>query len=268
MVSFFSLGKLGRLGNQLWQIASTIGIADSNGHDYVFPEWEYKKYFYNHLPTLKEYPSSHNAYITQNEVHHHYSKYNLDPDKNYCLHGFFQSEKYFKNCKEDVLKYFQFKEGIVTKCRKKLSDISNGNNKVKLIGLHVRRGDYVDQKHNFEYLTMEYYGWAISHFLKLYGDNVIFVVCSDSISSCVADFYSQFHSCNFYYSKDFNEVEDLCLLSICDGIICANSSFSSWAAILGDNPNKVIIQPKKWFGSYLSKTHSAKDVYCEKAILL
>ena len=39
MVTFAQLGRYGRLGNQMFQVASTIGIAKANGYDYVFPEW-------------------------------------------------------------------------------------------------------------------------------------------------------------------------------------------------------------------------------------
>ncbi len=39
------VGQLGRLGNQLWQIASTIGIAARTGEDVQFPPWDYEPYF-------------------------------------------------------------------------------------------------------------------------------------------------------------------------------------------------------------------------------
>ena len=38
MVTFANLGRYGRLGNQMFQIASTIGIAKANGYEYAFPE--------------------------------------------------------------------------------------------------------------------------------------------------------------------------------------------------------------------------------------
>jgi HemY protein len=39
MVTFLDLGKMGRLGNQMFQIASTIGVALQNGKDFSFPDW-------------------------------------------------------------------------------------------------------------------------------------------------------------------------------------------------------------------------------------
>lgn len=43
MLTYSKLGQCGRLGNQLWQIMSTVGIA---GEDSVsFPRWEYERWF-------------------------------------------------------------------------------------------------------------------------------------------------------------------------------------------------------------------------------
>ena len=44
-ISFSQLGKHGRLGNQLFQIASTLGMAEKYGAEVVFPSWSYENYF-------------------------------------------------------------------------------------------------------------------------------------------------------------------------------------------------------------------------------
>ena len=45
MLTFENLGKLGRLGNQMFQIASVIGIAKRSAIGFCFPEWEYQEFF-------------------------------------------------------------------------------------------------------------------------------------------------------------------------------------------------------------------------------
>ena len=45
MLIFSNLGKKGNFGNHMFQIASTIGIATKNGHDFAFPKWKYATYF-------------------------------------------------------------------------------------------------------------------------------------------------------------------------------------------------------------------------------
>ena len=45
MISFSQLGNLGRLGNQLFQMAVTMSLAFDNNDKYLFSHWKYEKYF-------------------------------------------------------------------------------------------------------------------------------------------------------------------------------------------------------------------------------
>jgi hypothetical protein len=55
MITFSNLGKYGNLGNQLFQIASLIGLGERFGHHIILPEWQYCNHFDNIPPT---YPVS------------------------------------------------------------------------------------------------------------------------------------------------------------------------------------------------------------------
>ena len=47
IITFPKLGKMGRLGNCLFQIAATIGCAKDHGFSFLFPDWEFASRFPN-----------------------------------------------------------------------------------------------------------------------------------------------------------------------------------------------------------------------------
>ena len=53
------------------------------------------------------------------------------------------------------------------------------------------------------------------------------------------------------------------LMRLCRHFIIANSSFSWWGAWLSDNPDKIVIAPKKWFRFSF---HNTRDLIPEKWI--
>jgi hypothetical protein len=94
-------------------------------------------------------------------------------------------------------------------------------------------------------------------------DNPYYVIFSDDPEYCKTLFAA---SENVLYIDNNDPYVDLCLMSMCDHNIIANSSFSWWGAWLNKNPNKKVIAPKQWFGSAYS--HNTKDLYCNKWIVM
>ena len=103
MIAYKSIGNNGRIGNQLFQIASTIGVAIENGHDFIFNDSEIFKY----LPKLQKYTTNqfNNINNTYFEPDFCYQDIKINTSENVFLHGYFQSYKYFWEYKDEIKKY-------------------------------------------------------------------------------------------------------------------------------------------------------------------
>lgn len=221
----------GRLGNQMYQIAATIGTALKYNVPYSIPKNTLNDMFpvyFDHLPCLPWDPrKTRSFHESKNEyVPIEYSGGALK------LNGYFQSYKYFEHCLPQVIKALGF-------------NYTPASGK-GFVSIHVRRGDYLSLP-DFPVLPLYYYYLAIDHFrYKGYTD---FKVFSDDIHWCLANINSRiFKNCRFQYSMAFHsEKEDMESMSSCEHNIVANSSYSIWAAMLNQNPDKIVIAPDIMF---------------------
>lgn len=229
MITFSQLGNRGRLGNQLFQIATTVALAVRNNDRYVFPPWEHEKYFNLH----NCFVSNINSRETFKENGFAYSSIPYKPNLN--LSGFFRSEKYFQDCQDLIQNLLTPTIGF---------DIKWG-----CTAIHVRRGDYVHLSKEFALVGMDYYKMAMD-IIK----SERYMVFSDDIAWCKSRFIGN----RFVFSEGKSPVEDLALRISCENNIIGNSTFSWWGAYLNKNPGKTIVAPKSWFGSALP--HDTRDL--------
>jgi hypothetical protein len=178
-----------------------------------------------------------------------YDKNIKNMTENVFLRGFWQSEKYFLDYREEILKEFSFKNKFSDenlKIAKKIQEKSS-------VAIHVRRGDYISNpgaSKTFVSLDVQYYQKAIEK-LDIDIPHALLVFFSDDISWVKKNIINRLLSNYEYIIVDNNKGDesynDMRLMSLCDHNIIANSSFSWWGAWLNQNPRKQIIAPKKWF---------------------
>jgi hypothetical protein len=178
-----------------------------------------------------------------------YDKNIKNMTENVFLRGFWQSEKYFLDYREEILKEFSFKNKFSDenlKIAKKIQEKSS-------VAIHVRRGDYISNpgaSKTFVSLEVQYYQKAIEK-LDIDIPHALLVFFSDDISWVKKNIINRLLSNYEYIIVDNNKGDesynDMRLMSLCDHNIIANSSFSWWGAWLNQNPRKQIIAPKKWF---------------------
>ncbi|MFH1454842.1 MAG: alpha-1,2-fucosyltransferase [bacterium] len=168
------------------------------------------------------------------------------------LNGYFQSEKYFKNDRVILLKEFTLTKEIGTEARK----IKEVLEKSESVCLNVRRGDYLrpDYIKIFGTCDIEYYNRAMEY-IKNKVKNPLICVFSDDPEWVKKEF--KIENVIFAGNDILKDYEQMYLMSICKHNIIANSSFAWWGAWLNQNPNKIIIGPKKWLAN---KTSDKLDV--------
>lgn len=164
------------------------------------------------------------------------------PD-NTLIEGFFADERYFKDTRDLLLADFSFKNPPSGQNKRRLAEIE----KTDSVSIHVRRGDYANIKATRDFhglLGTEYYKNAINNITKKVKSPHFFIF-SDEPAWCKKNLKPQFPTT--YISGNKAGFEDLRLMQNCKHNIIANSSFSWWGAWLNQNPDKMVIAPKKWF---------------------
>ena len=156
------------------------------------------------------------------------------PD-NIDIFGYYQTHKYFEHIEDEIREDFTFDTELVKSCKEFLEYTFVFRD---VIALHIRRGDYVSNP-NHPSQSMEYYQRGLEMLPDL--DVIVF---SDDTEWCKQQ--EIFSTDRFSISEGNTTDADLCLMSLCQYHIIANSSFSWWGAWLAKS--KRVIAPKNWFG--------------------
>lgn len=262
MIGMNSLGKNGRIGNQLFQYAGLLGIAKNRGFDYCIPDHSRALTFedssgrsqYHQLQKCFKLSHLDNryGYIDGDMVElnqHHFCKELFDecPD-NVSLHGHFESYLYFQNVHKELKKDLEFHDDIKEESEK----FHKENNLNSPVSIVVRRGDFLLYADCHPVCNSDYYQTCINCFEK----DRQYVIISDDIEWCKKQ--EIFSGNNFYFvDKTPNKIMkahyDMCVSSLCHDFIISNSTFAWWIAWLSSNMNKKVYMPDPWFGPSYSQ---------------
>jgi hypothetical protein len=244
----------GRFGNQLFFVAATICASIENKTTYGFSSQmghsgiNYQNIFEDLLPISNEIPVE-KYYQTS----FGYEKITVQDAE---LIGYFQSEKFFKNCEKEIKKQFRFKKEVEDYVLQSYPNIVNS------LSIHVRRGDYVNQPNHHPVIPISYYETILN---KIYENYDFIFVFSDDLSWAKENFKG--HKFIFPSFESNNDLYCFILMTLSQDIVIANSSYSWWAAWLNKNENKKVYAPhyKQWFGPSYSNLDT-KDLIPENWI--
>lgn len=267
VITFLNLGRYGQLGNQLFQYATLRAVSQSLGYELRVPmrfDAPKKSGLFELGPlSLACKPL---AQVDAGLLKHRYVErtHAFDagvfeiPDWTDLL-GFFQTEKYFKHLRHELLREFTFRDPIAGYASRFIGAVRGRSGGASLIAVHVRRGDYLKKGDRFRVLSADWYRRAMDMFA---GSRSVFLLFSDDPGWCVENFGGAQELESLRRPRSVLHVStpdhwhDLAVMMQCDHFIVANSSFSWWGAWLAQAAEKVVVAPKPWFGPKMGRDES------------
>jgi hypothetical protein len=253
---------IGGLGNNLFQIANILNISNNLNVDYYIPKIanRYENGLYN-SPTLEiedifcsELLNFKDTHISGLNVYNHYDldlnngfHYSKIPEiDNTIYHGYFQSEKYFKDI--NIHKFLKVNINITKNLLTKY-DISQTD---KTLSIHCRFGG--DRNPNTTFgKNVQHYHKNVSQLFYKNAYDIIHTNYEIDTVIVISDFpemATELISTIIPNFKVINEntINSFILLNSTTYSIIGNSTFSWWASYLNTN-NEITVCPKsEWFG--------------------
>ena len=241
-----NLGRNGRIGNQMFQYASLVGVAKQRGFDFkIPPDTELSKCF-EMLHCGGRYGFIEGDEIEVHDCHEFCSELFNECPNHITLNGYLQSEKYFSHAWRQLKWDFRFKADIVDEVDYKYGDLLAEEPVSICVREFNDHFDYPGSDRNHRNLPWTYFEKAI----KMMGEDRQYIICSNNLKLCEQQ--DVFKGGNFHFNDITTKVDkshfDFRLLSKCTDHIISNSTFSWWGAYLSPNPNKRVIAPTPWYG--------------------
>jgi hypothetical protein len=256
---------MGGLGNQLFQIFTTISCAINTRQKFVFLNVDKlgggqtivrSTYWNTFLYKLKIFTTPNFPRVkltTVKEKGFVYTPIHLlnHPIQDICLYGYFQSYKYFENNFQLICKMIDIEE---IKKNVVLSANISQEYLNKTTSLHFRLGDYKKIQQYHPIMNVDYYKNAISCIQTKDPEiqNILYFCEEEDIEDVSKTIHALQHEFSdiifIRASAEVSDWEQMILMSCCRHNIIANSSFSWWGAYFNTNPNKIVCYPSVWFG--------------------
>ena len=254
---------MGGLGNQLFQIFTTISYSINSKNQFKFLNVDKLgsgktiiryTYWNTFLKRIQPFLINDNDLPPMNIIREKNFRYNsISNDelvnRNIMLYGYFQSYKYFQKNYEMICR-------IIGLESMKQQVIRKHHPLERTISMHFRLGDYKKCVDYHPITTYTFYDKCLEYMeTKLTEESyIVLYFCQDEDIEDVLDTINKLKIkfTNFEFKRADNNMEDweqLVLMSCCQHNIIANSSFSWWGAYFNSNPNKIVCYPSVWFGS-------------------
>jgi hypothetical protein len=238
----------GQLGNQLFRIATTLAYAKDNGLTPLFPDLhlESDNISYNRDRIFFRL-NSHESPLPLKPYKIDRLNYSKIPEglKDITLDSGFFSWKYFDHHRNLILEQFAPSEEVTQRLETKYADLLSHP---KTVGVHVRTYSKPVHEQGLHFVGWNYFERTLSQFPK----DSLFIIFSDRINFCKANFKKRFPDLNFVFIEGNDHIDDFYLMTRMKALIMSKSTFSWWAAYLNQTPSLTVYAPVKSGVNFLS----------------
>lgn len=187
-------------------------------------------------------PKRKHEYVQSTKDFFEYKEDVFDLEGNAYYEGNWESISYLLPIKDELLRTFSHPVPSEENASyiKKMSDEAS-------VGIHVRRGDYLQHPNFAGVCELDYYKKAISEILSD-GEMHCFYIFSNDMQWCRDNIMPLVQGNEIVFMTENtgkNSCWDMFLMTYCRDLIIANSTFSWWGAFLNKMDGR-IIAPKKW----------------------
>lgn len=265
-ITFKTIGESGNLGSQVQQYASLYAVAKETNREIIFPESSLSQGYGFKFAELLDIPIT----VAPDSFFQNFINIRPDDSKivdetliprmnlnlNYNIENRFDLFHYwYPKYSQDVLDW-KWNQTHLTSAQQIYNNIKVEGK--EMVAIHVRRGDYLLPQHDhFCKLDTDYYSEALQYYISDI-EKYHFVIFSNDIEWCKENLIEGEMVTFIEPGLDY---VDLILMSLCDHIIAANSSYSWWASFKNQNPTKRITCPTNYLKSYGPWTHINNNYY-------
>ena len=226
---FMCKDSTARLGNQLFDFASSLGIASTLNYTFVMrSNHPLMRFFKINHPVLQEKPENLRTIGLQQWRNNWWGCNGTYLAFNLTLSGHFRVWGYFKHVADAVRKSLTIKHRFLD-IAKQFLELNTPHNRT-LVGLHVRRGDFLTDKqqaYGKAVAGKKYISAAMTYFQTRY-NNSFFVVVSDDKRWCITNLAGQ----NVVVSENKEAIVDLAIMTLFHHTIITSGTFGWWGGWL------------------------------------
>lgn len=235
---------LGRLGNYLFQVATTSAVAWDNGAEAYFPDFAtinaHTDQFNHIFFRCNIQPPSNKVEFECGRPPYGYEPIPYRPGMK--ISGYCQNEKYFAHHRDRLIKLFAPHPKDKKYIQKKYGKLLKQANTVS-VHLRYYYAEKPDEDSFVQY-DKEYFVKAMA----LFPADSLFIVTSDNLDFARQNIPTNGKKVVFIENEPF--YIDFFIQSMCKHNIISNSTFSWWSAWLNRNENKIVVRPKVWLEGY------------------